>query len=747
MNTPVKNAPSTLILKMVGGNLNGKLLPISTQKCFLTGGDSADAGQCAIVRGPNGTALRAQGTEVCVNGVSDTLHWLKEGDHITIGEMQMVVMQLGHFPETADSQTKLNNPAQKVAPVTNQTQPQSANVPDASTTQPETKPEPPANKIATDVAANNASAPTSETPQEAKQRENEERLEQALKSLDETNVENKTKSAESTGSTESLIDQRLDKLESDLDSHETSYSEPLPSATPQPTQSPAEPKATTTEEVTTEPEAAESNVVAQPEAATQTENTKEVDVKEPLAKFESTAEEALNALPTLKSPSVEATESTAGNLGSEDTVGSEDTGVTDEEQAKLDAIMARLGIGDGEKEESTPKSEPDEKAEVETPPVRQRFSTVPTETASPASTRVPAPTIQQVPSSPPLADSENQVDATSTDADAASEAPEVIKESTLETPIFKNSVVEESEATISTDGQDTLEETPEEEQPVSEAPVEEVAQEEASQKEASQKEASQEASNESGEQQSVADILARMKSQGKLDQFEAPTDDNNGLASESSLPEPTPTVETPAEPTPAPQMETEQDAAAQADGGDESVQDYMNQLFQRLRGEDAPEAAGAASPEPAPKTSEPTPKVEKKEVKETKEVQESQTQLPETPPAKVLEAAEYIPKQKAPEALTDMQRMRQLANKQKSNNVSKSFRAKSKLDQAISTYVAGGAFAGVLAFGWIAKSLYDPAGILAGICLVVGLFALQRYMANLKKLKEAGKVAQPNENN
>ena len=125
-----------------------------------------------------------------------------------------------------------------------------------------------------------------------------------------------------------------------------------------------------------------------------------------------------------------------------------------------------------------------------------------------------------------------------------------------------------------------------------------------------------------------------MKSQGKLDQFEAPTDDNNGLASESSLPEPTPTVETPAEPTPAPQMETEQDAAAQADGGDESVQDYMNQLFQRLRGEDAPEAAGAASPEPAPKTSEPTPKVEKKEVKETKEVQESQTQLPETPPAR-----------------------------------------------------------------------------------------------------------------
>ena len=84
-----KTALSTLILKMVGGKLDGKRLKVTTQKCFLSGGDNPNSGQCTIVRGPEGTQLRAT-SEVYVNGIPGTLHWLKEGDGIEIGQMRML---------------------------------------------------------------------------------------------------------------------------------------------------------------------------------------------------------------------------------------------------------------------------------------------------------------------------------------------------------------------------------------------------------------------------------------------------------------------------------------------------------------------------------------------------------------------------------------------------------------------------------------------------------------------------------
>ena len=114
MTKSEKNDPSTLILKMIGGTLDGKLLPVTTQKCFLSGGDNKDSGQCTIIRGPSGTALRAVNTVVYVNGKPDSVHWLKDGDAIAIGQMRMVVQQLGYYPQTAakpvenSEQTKLS---------------------------------------------------------------------------------------------------------------------------------------------------------------------------------------------------------------------------------------------------------------------------------------------------------------------------------------------------------------------------------------------------------------------------------------------------------------------------------------------------------------------------------------------------------------------------------------------------------------------------------------------------------------
>ena len=98
--------PSTLILKIVGGTLDGKLLPVTTQKCFLAGGDDPNSGQCTIIRGPSGTALRSIDKIVYVNGKPDSVHWLQEGDGIAIGQMRMVVQQLGFFPNSAENQAR-----------------------------------------------------------------------------------------------------------------------------------------------------------------------------------------------------------------------------------------------------------------------------------------------------------------------------------------------------------------------------------------------------------------------------------------------------------------------------------------------------------------------------------------------------------------------------------------------------------------------------------------------------------------
>ena len=97
---------------MVGGKLDGKRLKVTTQKCFLSGGDNPNSGQCTIVRGPEGTQLRAT-SEVYVNGIPGTLHWLKEGDGIEIGQMRMVVQQLGHYPETIEKRGEASEAVSK----------------------------------------------------------------------------------------------------------------------------------------------------------------------------------------------------------------------------------------------------------------------------------------------------------------------------------------------------------------------------------------------------------------------------------------------------------------------------------------------------------------------------------------------------------------------------------------------------------------------------------------------------------
>ena len=665
-----KTALSTLILKMVGGKLDGKRLKVTTQKCFLSGGDNPNSGQCTIVRGPEGTQLRAT-SEVYVNGIPGTLHWLKEGDGIEIGQMRMVVQQLGHYPETIEKRGEASEAVSKPTESAAVETEASGRAPNAAQNAPlqttggkesndQGKPHSdqpiestPKSKNTSPASSGTTDSPSTKKPtiaairsslSEEEKTANEARLERALQSLAGIGED-----STSPQTTENLVDQRLDALENELESHEKSYSEPMPYA---PTEG--------AEDVEDDPQtaASEINTSVENEAAESNDLDKA---------FEPTAETARQALPPLLAPlsmlkadaekenelsqstsestppqTVESTSDSASDSASDDNE------TLDEEQAKLDEIMQRLGVGTGNKDES----ESTDTSEDDQPPVSEQSTSL---EASP--------------------------DLETTEPTVAATEEEVTKEETAE---------------------------------------EETAEEEATE------EVTESADTAETQSESVADILARMKSEGKLDDFDTPSDDSAASLT-AEVAEPAPTPEPVPEPVSQPSEQQESDLQ-QSDSPEGDVQDYMNQLFQRLRGDDA-EAAEAAAPTP-----------DKPKPAGASKPEASSQPKPEAPPKPrpaILEESEFIPKQRAPEAHTDIRALRQLANKQKTNAVSDSFQAKSKFEQSVTSYVAGGALAATVAFGWIAKSIYDPAGILAVICFVISIVALIRYLSNLKKSKES----------
>lgn len=100
-----------LILRLSGGEQDGELISVNTDKCFLgMAGTSGDGGrpQCAIFRGPKGATLRSFGNDTLVNGESKTVHWLIEGDQIEFpNSMMFEVHQLGYVP--AEQEECLND--------------------------------------------------------------------------------------------------------------------------------------------------------------------------------------------------------------------------------------------------------------------------------------------------------------------------------------------------------------------------------------------------------------------------------------------------------------------------------------------------------------------------------------------------------------------------------------------------------------------------------------------------------------
>ncbi len=206
--------------------------------------------------------------------------------------------------------------------------------------------------------------------------------------------------------------------------------------------------------------------------------------------------------------------------------------------------------------------------------------------------------------------------------------------------------------------------------------------------------------------ESVAEVLARMQQAGKLS--EPLPFDLEGQA--DSAAEETPAdAQPPAEMAPQPLATSQPFASsdAPAPAGEasadstESVQDYMSELFQRLRGDEPatvaapPAAASVTRPAPAPR---PDPENETVDV------------------TSVLKACEYRPSQAAPEKTTTLDALRQVANYSVKSAIQKS--NKQKNHQAGLIY--GGSAAASLAISIV---LFLMSGRAFDLCFMFGILS------------------------
>ncbi len=124
-SSPAIPNSTDLVLQITGGDRDGQLLPVRTAKCLLssliTDSVEAEKHRCAIFRGEKGVAFRSYSEHVLVNGARTSVQWLKENDTIQLTpQMMVVVKQLGTFapaatPVASTTATPANQIANQVA--------------------------------------------------------------------------------------------------------------------------------------------------------------------------------------------------------------------------------------------------------------------------------------------------------------------------------------------------------------------------------------------------------------------------------------------------------------------------------------------------------------------------------------------------------------------------------------------------------------------------------------------------------
>ena len=214
------------------------------------------------------------------------------------------------------------------------------------------------------------------------------------------------------------------------------------------------------------------------------------------------------------------------------------------------------------------------------------------------------------------------------------------------------------------------------------------------------------------ENESVADLLARMKEDGKWDGVLGGDDDDSVEPAESvqSTPEP--------EPTPTTLDSSDDSPVDSPEGEGDDVEDYMSQLLSRMRGE---EPAAAATPDKKEEK-----KTKKKDVK--KEIETPKFEAPAVP----LKAEDFKPKQKATK-LKSLDAMRELANSNARTNVKVSETQNRKAKAYLSAGVGLGAVLMSLFY-----FLFTSQAIIGVVCLVLaGVcgFSLYKNLSTSKNPK------------
>lgn len=674
-----------LVLKMVGGSLDGKLLPISTQKCFLTGGEKNNHDQCAIIRGPSGTAIKSS-ESIFVNDHPDTLHWLSEGDTIRIGQTTMIVQQLGCFGESTVSTTAAPNAIGGEPQVQTQTAVEATQLATTASFEQTTTSsdfeeaaEPTDTYQSSQVDSNDTETEPTEssdshselrdflsnveqpsepqdlsTPEAEVESSNQEEisiepnlsnelLERALNSLknpSDTPIEELQEQAQDSSaelSTEQNVDQQLDEIQNHLESQIQNYD----------SLSAVEPPAQETDMVSSESD------------------------------FEPTTTEESVAVPQL--PEAPAEPANVENLNSQ--------------QQSIEEIMNRLRNSDvasvedpSQPEEPVVQEEPQhepaalEAIDLSVPEVPQALESSIEETAHDAATTEPNPDSDSNEGSPQpqsIQDVMNLLGA----AAAEPSADDEIESIQATEPVIESTTMDHEVQVVEPAAEETQAET----EPTTPAVDE--------------------------NDTSVAAVLARMQSAGKLSDY------NMSAENEAT---PNLTAQSVTEPIRQP-SEPETPSEEVNEGGD--VQDYMNQLFQRLRGSDAPESV-VQKPEPKETETPAAPVEATTPMEPVKEVE------------RILTPTEYVPKQQAPEVKSDLEAMRQLANQQKDAAVQISSSKKSQLQQTINQCVAVACFVISVFLGRMASSITDPLAIVSFGCGVASLMGFFRYAFALRKGKE-----------
>ncbi|MEZ6093910.1 MAG: hypothetical protein R3C03_06680 [Pirellulaceae bacterium] len=207
--------------------------------------------------------------------------------------------------------------------------------------------------------------------------------------------------------------------------------------------------------------------------------------------------------------------------------------------------------------------------------------------------------------------------------------------------------------------------------------------------------------------------FAEIEEQPGVDNFESPDS-------------PTPPQATSDSPAIPPQEKhfSAQDVAALAQSGNEDeVEDYMNQLFNRLRG-GSPEAPEKSVPKPL----KPAPTAAAVPVQEKTE-----------PPAELepLKEEDYKPKQTAPERMANMDALRKLANDSTRSAISSFAEQQKKSIQAVRIASIGGGVA-LAAFFFAVSKTFGDAMSLGGLLSMVGVMtAIGFQVYASKKEREA----------